>query len=482
MHAPALVNQHRHLPSVDAVLHSNGAQELISSFGRDLVVYAVRQTIDRLRRTCGTREKIAAEAVFSQAAELARAMGTASLRPVINATGILLHTNLGRAPLGAWVLKDITPIVKGYSNLEFDLEKAERGQRMTHITRLLACLTGAHDALVVNNNAAAVILALHTFANGREVVVSRGELIEIGGEFRIPEIMTASGARMVEVGTTNRTRISDYEQAINPDTALLFKAHKSNYTIAGFTEEVPVAELASLAHAHHLPLLFDIGSGLLHKPKVAGFANEPDVRSALTDGADLVCFSGDKLLGGPQSGIIAGKRDLLEKLSRAPLMRALRVGKLTIAALSSACRSHLRDEELVKKNQVFNLLKRPVEERRKYADRLWEELHKRSVTAEIIPSIVQCGGGTLPNLKLPGYAVALVAPQEQPKGRESFAERVFHRMLRRDPPVLGVLREGRLLFDTGALFEGDVERIAEAVEECMPEAPGEKKVADRDPT
>ncbi|MBN1577038.1 MAG: L-seryl-tRNA(Sec) selenium transferase [Chitinispirillaceae bacterium] len=469
MHAPALVNLHRHLPSVDAVLHCEGAQEFVSSFGRELVVYAVRQTIDHLRRTDDKKDKVTPEAVFSQAAELARAIGTASLRPVINATGILLHTNMGRAPLGSWVLDELAPIVAGYSNLEFDLEKAGRGHRMAHITRLLTCLTGAHDALVVNNNAAAIILSLHTLARDREAVVSRGELIEIGGAFRIPEIITASGARMVEVGTTNRTRASDYEQAINPDTALLFKAHKSNYTIAGFTEEVPVAELATLAHAHHLPLLYDIGSGLLRKPKVAGFTHEPDVRSALADGADLVCFSGDKLLGGPQAGIIVGKRDLVAKLSRAPLMRALRVGKFTLAALSCACRSYLKDDNLIKNNLVFNLLERPVEERRKFADRLWEGLHKRSVAAEIVPSIVQCGGGTLPELKLPGYAVALVAPQESVKGRETFAERMLHKMLQRDPPVLGVLREGRLLFDTGALFEHDIDVVAEATGECVKE-------------
>ena len=466
MHAPALVNQYRHLPSVDAVLHCKGAQEFISSFGRELVVYAVRQTIDQLRRTGNkkekVKEKIAPEAVFLQAVQLAHTIGTASLRPVINATGIILHTNLGRAPLGAKTLEALTPIVNGYSNLEFDLDQAQRGHRMSHIARLLSCLTGAQEALVVNNNAAGIILALHTLARDREVVVSRGELIEIGGAFRIPEIMAASGARMVEVGTTNRTRTSDYEQAITPDTALLFKAHKSNYTIAGFTEEVSVAELASLAHAHHLPMVYDIGSGLLRKPKIPGFMHEPDVRSALSDGVDLVCFSGDKLLGGPQAGIIAGRRDLITKLARAPLMRALRVGKLTLAALSSACRSYLKDADLIKNNPVFNLIERSPEKRRELAERLQKALHKHSIAAEIVPSTVQCGGGTLPDCKLSGFAVTLIAPEGPVKERASFAETVFHRLLAADPPVLGVLREGRLLFDTGALFEEDIERVAEA--------------------
>jgi L-seryl-tRNA(Ser) seleniumtransferase len=376
---------------------------------------------------------------------------------------------LGRAPLGTTVLDELSSIVSGFSNLEFDLERAGRGHRMVHIAHLLTYLTGAQDSLVVNNNAAAIMLALHTLARDREVIVSRGELIEIGGAFRIPEIMAASGARMVEVGTTNRTRTSDYEQAITPDTALLFKAHKSNYTIAGFTEEVTVGELATLAHAHHLPLLYDIGSGLLRKPKIAGFTHEPDVRSAISDGADLVCFSGDKLLGGPQAGIVVGKRALVAKLSRAPLMRALRVGKLTLSALSCACRSYLRDVDLIKNNPVFGFIERPLELRRHMAKHLLKELHTRSVAAEIVKSTVQCGGGTLPDLKLPGFAVTLVAPEESGKERKAFAERIFSRLLMHDPTVLGVLREGKVLFDTGALFESEVERVAEAVDRCVKE-------------
>ena len=471
MTAPAFCTRYRHLPSVDAVLHCDGAQEVIDSVGRDLLVYAVRQTINRLRRATGTgkpqQEKIPPETILDEARKLAVSVSTASLRPVINATGIILHTNLGRAPLGAAILEALIPIVQGYSNLEFDLGEGKRGHRSSHIIKLLTWLTGAEDALVVNNNAAGIILTLHTLARGREVIVSRGELIEIGGAFRIPDIMAASGAKMVEVGTTNRTRSSDYESAITPDTALLFKAHKSNYTIAGFTEEVSVAELARLAHAHNLPMVYDIGSGLLRKPKIPQFAHEPDVRSALTDGADLVCFSGDKLLGGPQAGVVAGTQRYTAPLSKAPLMRALRVGKLTMAALSAACRNYLKDSDLVANNPLFSLLERSPDERRQIAERLAGTLGRHAIDTEIVESTVQCGGGTLPDLKLPGYAVALSAPNDTVKDRVAFAETTFNRLLQHNPPVLGILREGKLLFDTGALFAEQVEPAAEAIRSCV---------------
>lgn len=467
MTAPAFCNKYRHLPSVDAVLRCEGAQEMIGTVGRDLLVYAIRATIDRLRHATRAdkpeQEKIPPETVFDEARALATSISAASLRPVVNATGIILHTNLGRAPLGRALLEALSPIVLGYSNLEFDLEQAKRGHRSSHIVGLLTWLTGAQDALVVNNNAAAIILALHTLARGKEVIVSRGELIEIGGAFRIPDIMAASGAKMVEVGTTNRTRSSDYESAITPETALLFKAHKSNYTIEGFTEEVSVAELAGLAHAHNLPMIYDIGSGLLRKPKIAQFAHEPDVRSAITNGADLVCFSGDKLLGGPQAGVIAGKKSYTSRLSKAPLMRALRVGKLAIAALSAACRNYLKDSDLIANNPLFALLERTPDERRRLAEQLAETLNRRGIETEIHKSTVQCGGGTLPDLKLQGYAVALVAPAVAAKERVAFSEAVFQRLLSSPTPLLGILREGKLLFDTGALFTEQIATAAEVI-------------------
>jgi len=466
MRAPSLTSLHKHLPSVDAVLKTEEAEALTAQWGRDLVLFGVRQALEE-RREKLVKEKgsqaSSPEMIMVDVKEIVERISKASLGPVINATGVILHTNLGRAPLGDDILDALAPIVRGYSNLEFNTEEARRGQRMAHIAQILTYLTGAQGALVVNNNAAGLILALRTLALGRDVIISRGELIEIGGAFRIPDIMAASGARMVEVGTTNRTRSSDYEQAITPETAMLFKAHKSNYTIAGFTEEVSIAELSSLAHAHQLPLLYDIGSGLLRKPKIPGVAHEPDVRAALSNGADLVTFSGDKLLGGPQAGILVGRKDLIEKLAKEPLMRALRVGKLTITALSQACRHYLDETALLEKNPLFGLLERPVEKRRELAEILLEACKKHKVPAEVVESTVQCGGGTLPDLKLPGFAVALKTPETNVKKREQFARMVFHRLLQNDVPILGVLREGRLLFDTGALFERDIETVAKAI-------------------
>lgn len=465
MYAPSLANKQRNLPSVDAIVRSSEGSALMADHGRDLVVYAIRQSIDQLRRTIIKNDSdamVTNAMVIALVQKTVAAVTTPSLRPVINATGVILHTNLGRAPLGKAVLDELTPIVLGYSNLEFDLATAQRGSRGTHIATLITCLTGAQDALVVNNNAAALILALHTLAQNQEVIISRGELIEIGGAFRIPEIMAASGARMVEVGTTNRTRSSDYEQAITPNTALIFKAHKSNYTIAGFTEEVSVAELASLARAHRLPFIYDIGSGLIRKPKIAGMADEPDVRSALSQGADLVMFSGDKLLGGPQSGIIAGKKELVAKCGKSPLMRALRVGKLTLAALSTACRQYLNDAALIENNPLFALLERPVETRRALAEKLCILCQEKAIPVEVVTSFGQCGGGTLADFKLASFAVALVPPTGSKREKAAGAEMVFNQLLHGSLPVLGVLREGRFMLDVTALFEEQLDPLAAA--------------------
>ncbi|NLP02051.1 MAG: L-seryl-tRNA(Sec) selenium transferase [Fibrobacter sp.] len=457
----------RQLPSVDKVLHTGISEELIERHGRAIVTYAVRRALQNARISMEAGENkidLSPEGISHSAGDIVKAICEPSLKPVINATGILLHTNLGRAPLGDAVVEGMIPVISGYSNLEFDLQSASRGHRTEHLSEFLTYLTGAEGIIIVNNNAAGIILALSTFASGKEVIISRGELIEIGGAFRIPEIMAASGAKMIEVGTTNRTRLSDYEQAINPATAAIFKAHKSNYTIEGFTEEVSVRELSILARSYQIPLFYDIGSGLLRKPDLKGFENEPNVQSAINDGAELVMFSGDKLLGGPQAGIIAGRRELVSALSRAPLMRALRVGKLTIAALSQACRSYLSDKSLVENNPVFYFLHRKDEEKREIAVTLKDELAKRQIASEISESTGQCGGGTLPDLKIPSYAVTLISPV---KDREAFAESVFHNLLKRDLPVLGILREGRIVFDVFALSGKDLPVIVEATVDCV---------------
>ncbi len=383
-----------------------------------------------------------------------------SLVPVVNATGVILHTNLGRAVLGDRVLADMTGIARGYSNIEFELESGVRGDRHGHVAMLLRFLTGAQDVLVVNNNAAAIVLALSTLARRRDVVISRGELIEIGGEFRIPDIMAASGCRMVEVGTTNRTRISDYEKAITDKTAVIFKAHKSNYTITGFVEEVSVDQCSALAKKHGIPFVYDLGSGLLRRPAGLPLGNEPDAAGSIAAGADLVLFSGDKLLGGPQAGIIAGSRDLVARLAKAPLMRALRVGKLTMAALSSACRSFLDDTSLVGSNPTFAMLSTDRGTIWNKAVALQQELDQCGIGSTVEESAGHCGGGTLPDVTISSAAV--VIGKKGPKRADSLRH-AFDALRKAEPPIVAVLREGRLVFDMLCVAGGDIPRMARAV-------------------
>ncbi|MCK4311858.1 MAG: L-seryl-tRNA(Sec) selenium transferase, partial [Candidatus Cloacimonetes bacterium] len=335
--------------------------------------------------------------------------------------------------------------------------------RNTHISELIKYITRAEDAIVVNNNAAAVMLVLKTFAARKEVIISRGELIEIGGSFRIPEIMKASGAKMVEVGTTNRTRLSDYEDAITDKTRMILKAHKSNYFISGFTEEVEINDLVKLAKRYDLMCVYDMGSGLLRKPEGLPIEKEPDVRSALEAGVDIVTFSGDKLLGGPQAGIITGKKEYISKLAKAPLMRTLRVGKMTIAALTAVMRCYLKDEDLLPGIPIFKMLSRDKEELQRLAKQLSNEFDKYKVKNKIIESPAQVGGGSLPQLSIDSLAVMIVPP----KADRKFARRVFIELLKLDKPILGILREGNLLFDVLTIFEEDFSFIAKAVNSIM---------------
>src|SRR3990170_4289586 len=317
----------RDLPSVDGLL----AEERLAGEPHELAVAAARTVLDRARDEirAGRDPGSMVDAVLEELARTRRPR----LRRVLNATGVLVHTNLGRAPLADAALARLAEVGAGYSNLEYDLEQGERGSRQDHLAPLLRRLTGAEAALVVNNNAAAVLLAIAALAEGQEVVVSRGELIEIGDGFRIPEVLARSGARLVEVGTTNRTRAADYERAIGEQTALILRVHQSNFRVVGFTEQPTVSELAAVARRHNLPLVDDLGSGILDASGTVSLGDEPSVRESLAAGADLVCFSGDKLLGGPQAGIVVGRAELVERLRRHPLQRALRADKLTLAAL-----------------------------------------------------------------------------------------------------------------------------------------------------
>ena len=450
----------RKIPGVDKLLFESSIITLKKEFGNELVTYAVRVILDKARReifsgasakditTLSSEVKILVHQVLGE-----------SLKPVINATGVILHTNLGRAPLGKEVIRKIEPILSGYSNLEFNLHTGKRGERTDHINGLIKFITGAEDVLVVNNNAAAIFLILKTFAEKKEVIISRGELIEIGGSFRIPEIMKASGARMVEVGTTNRTRLSDYENAITKNTRLLFKAHKSNYYIGGFTEEVELNELSQLAKKHNLIFVYDLGSGLLKKPVSIKHLDEPDVRSSINEGADLVTFSCDKLIGATQAGIIAGKKDLIKGLAKAPLMRTLRVDKFTIVTLSTILKFYLHEEELIERSPVFMMLNRKKEELLNLAEKLCKGLQSSETKAEIIKSKAQCGGGALPQLELESYAVK-ISPEQPDK---NFADKIFKKLLLAEKPVLGILREGELLLDVFAIQPDEVDVIVEIV-------------------
>ena len=365
------------------------------------------------------------------------------LRRAINATGVIVHTNLGRAPLADAALERVREVGRGYSNLEYDVTAGARGSRQDHVAGALRRLTGAEAALVVNNNAAAVLLALAALAEGREVVVSRGELIEIGDGFRIPDVLARSGARLVEVGTTNRTRAADYEAAVGPETALLLRVHQSNFRVVGFAELPSVDELSRVATRHGVPLIDDLGSGVL-----VAVPDEPTVRESLDAGADLVCFSGDKLLGGPQAGIVVGRAELVERLRRHPLQRALRADKLTLAALEGTLGLYLEPQRAMQEVPVLRMLVEPAASVRARAERL-----ARLVDGSVEETVGRVGGGALPLTELPSFACAV---EESLAGPLRAGE----------PPVIGVVRDGRLLLDCRTLGDTEVDEVAEAVRSC----------------
>jgi L-seryl-tRNA(Ser) seleniumtransferase len=424
----------RDLPSVDELLRDARLQDE----PRALAVPAARAALDR------AREEVKAgvnpgDLVDRVGAELAAAR-TPRLRRVLNATGVVVHTNLGRAPLAESALERVAEVGRGYSNLEYDLQDGARGSRQDHVAGILRRLTGAEAALVVNNNAAAVMLVLAALAEGREVLVSRGELIEIGDGFRIPDVLARSGARLVEVGTTNRTRAADYERAIGPETAVLLRVHQSNFRLVGFTELPRLEELVRVAHAAALPLVDDLGSGVLHE-----LEGEPSARAALAAGADLVCFSGDKLLGGPQAGIVVGSAELVERLRRHPLQRALRADKLTLAALEGTLALYLDADRAGQEIPVLRMLREPSGTIRTRAERL-----ASLVGGEVERTVGRVGGGALPLAELASFACAVEEELAAP-------------LRRGEPPVVGVVRDGRCLLDCLTLADAEVDEVAAAV-------------------
>ena len=407
------------LPKIDEMMLLLEKRESIAGIPRELVKEACRSVVESLRdRILADKGKggelrlptrdISAE----QAAQILDGFRRYRLRRVINATGVILHTNLGRAPLCREALERMNEVARGYSNLEYDLEKGERGLRYDHVRQLLCALTGAEDALVVNNNAAAVLLVLNSLADGKEAIVSRGELIEIGGEFRIPDVMEKSGAHLKEEGTTNRTRLADYERAIAPETGLILKVHTSNFRIMGFTEEADLFSLVALGKKHSLPVMDDLGSGCLIELDRYGLEREPTVRDTLATGVDVVSFSGDKLLGGPQAGIILGKRKALEKIRKNPLNRALRIDKLTLAALEATLVKYLRPEKALVDIRVLRALTEPLDAVKRRAKRLAALLRRtlpQGLTLSLIKGVSMAGGGSLPTQEIPTVQIGICA-------------------------------------------------------------------------
>lgn len=454
----------RKLPAVDKLLNNDIINSLITQYNKKLVVYIIKNVISEERqnilkeKTCKSQKEL-----ISIILKNTHKTGSKSLKKVINATGIVIHTNLGRAPYSKNIINEFAKTLNGYSNLEFDLEKGKRGQRNDHATNLLRFLTGAEDVVVVNNNAAAVMLILRSFARRKEVIVSRGELIEIGGAFRVPDIMAASDCKMIEVGTTNKTKPSDYEDAITPRTKMLLKTHQSNYIIKGFTRETTLSELVVLGKKHNVPVVYDIGSGLLRKVDNKALKNEPDVQNSLATGIDLICFSGDKLLGGPQAGIIAGKKEFIAKLKKEPMMRALRAGKETISLLETACMYYLNDKDLFEHNHLFKTLNQDDKQKKETAINLQNELKKHSINTEIVKSKGQYGGGTLPDYVIDSYTVKVVCNKDSNKKRSVFAEKLYQSLLSNDLPILSILKKGDIYFDVLTLIDEDISEIAKVI-------------------
>src|SRR5271166_5504309 len=456
----------RKLPSVDDVLRAPAVTSLAENCGHDAVADAARAVLARLRQeiTSGLLDEDALELALTGLMEavenqLRKAMGY-SLLPVINATGVVLHTNLGRAPLGDASIEHIRETATTYSNLEFDLAAGARGKRDVHVDRLFRRLlseetkANAVSTIVVNNNAAAVLLALNTLADGGEVIVSRGELVEIGGSFRIPDVMVKSGAILREVGTTNRTRVSDYERAITERTCLLLRVHRSNFEITGFTEQTPTAELVALAHERGIPLMEDLGGGALFDLRSIGIDGEPGVLDSLRAGVDIVTYSGDKLLGGPQSGLISGRSELIARMRSNSLFRALRVDKLIYAALEATLLAYVRrDHDAIPTLRMMRLSKDEIGER---AKALAAQVATPKLKAEIVDGESVLGGGAAPSSVLPTRLLALTC-----EGLS--ADELTGRLRASDPPIIARVDEGRVLLDLRTVFPEQDSAIASAL-------------------
>jgi L-seryl-tRNA(Ser) seleniumtransferase len=458
----------RALPSVDRLLQQPRVTSLIEQYGRPLVVETIRAVIDAQRAAMVQNAEAVDEAALIErcAGQLAAATRP-SIRPVYNLTGTVLHTNLGRALIGKLAAEAAMTAMTCAVNLEFDVDGGARGERDSHVEEWLKRLTGAEAAVVVNNNAAAVYLVLNSFAQKKEVIVSRGELVEIGGAFRIPDIMTRSGCKLREIGTTNRTHAKDFIEAIGGRTAAIMKVHASNYAIQGFTAAVPETELATIAHDHQLPFWIDLGSGTLVDLERWGLPHEPTPRDAIGNGADLVTFSGDKLLGGPQCGLIVGRRDLIAKIRKNPMKRALRIDKIRMAALEATLRLYADPDKLVREVPTLRLLTRPQQDIEAQATRLLPALAAAvgdHADAAVIKCASQIGSGALPVDALPSAGIALTP---RGKNRNSAAERLSNAFRKLPVPVVGRVNDGAFILDLRCL-DNEASLVAQLAQLHLP--------------
>jgi L-seryl-tRNA(Ser) seleniumtransferase len=440
----------RQIPKVDELLATDEVKRLLQCHPHEVVVEGIRRGLERVRHDIVhaepledmTEDAVALSKLLPLFEEEIARQVVPHLKRVINATGVVLHTNLGRSPLGERALSHMVEVSRGYSNLEYDLAQGERGSRYTHVEEILLLLSKAEGGVVVNNNAGAVLLALNSLAQGKEVIVSRGELVEIGAGFRIPDVMARSGALLREVGTTNRTHLKDYEEAINENTALLLKVHTSNYRVVGFTAEVLLEGLVRLGKRYGLPVMNDLGSGCFIDLSAYGLAKEPTVQEAVQAGADMVTFSGDKLLGGPQAGIIVGEKGLMDTIKANPLARALRIDKLTLAALEATLIAYLSEGEAIKEIPTLRMLIAPVEQIRKRARRLQRLLKRETAGAsiELIQERSQVGGGALPLQNLPTWALGITPHRASVQALEAALRTL-------DLPIIARIADDQLILD-----------------------------------
>ena len=457
----------RRLPKVDELLKTLTVVGLLKKYPRSVVVNAVREAIDNAREQvsqAGSPDKaveaiVAPGALAAQAGRIADRVMKPSLRRVINATGVVVHTNLGRSILPDAASEAVRRVAGSYSNTEFDVAAGKRGSRHDHVESLLTKLTGAEAAVAVNNNAAAVLLALSALAKGKEVIVSRGQLVEIGGSFRIPDVMRQSGARLVEVGSTNKTHANDYRAAITPKTGVLMRAHPSNFQVVGFSAEVPLTEIVGIARENGLMVIDDLGSGVMVDVAKAGLPHEPTVNESVAADVDVVTFSGDKLLGGPQAGIAIGTKAAIEKMKKHPLARAVRIDKMTLAALEATLKLYFDESRAIKEIPTLAALYAKPADLKKRADSLAREINKHAgsaVAAESVKDVSKAGGGALPLAELPTAAVRLTADKLSVNKLETA-------LRRHEPPVIGRIKDGALLLDLRTILSSDEKDIIAAV-------------------